>query len=310
MFVRQLTYLVALAQHRHFGQAAESCQVTQPALSAGLRELEKELGITIIRRDRRFIGFTPEGERVLIWARQMLSSLDSLHQEAAFSKEVAGGHLEVGMVPSSLQASMLLTVAFRRVVPELRVGLHSLSTRSILQRVKRRELHLGITYVDQIPQQIFEVQPLYSERYVLVTGKYPDRRLRPSLTWNEAARLPLCLFSREMHNREIIDEAFQQAGVVPRVIVETNTISVLYAMVRSGEMCSVMPISALPDYFLDDQINVHPLEPALSTLVGMLRLRQKIVSPLIDEVWNLAARANLQDQLDTALVDATRAERP
>lgn len=311
MFVRQLTYLVALAQHRHFAQAAESCQVTQPALSAGLRQLEKELGITIIKRDRRFIGFTPEGERVLLWARQMLASLDSLHQEAEFSKSVAGGHLEVGAVPSSLQASMLLTVAYRHVVPELRLGLHSLSTRSILQRVKRRELHLGITYLDQIPQQIFEVKPLYSERYVLVAGTRPGRRLKPHMSWNEAARLPLCLFGREMHNREIIDEAFQQAGAAPRVIVETNTISVLYAMVRSGEMCSVMPVSALPDYFLDGKITLHPLDPPLSALVGMLRLRQKMMPPLVEEAWQLASRLDLQSQLDAVLDDAmSAAEQP
>ncbi|WP_049621209.1 LysR family transcriptional regulator [Frateuria defendens] len=307
MFVRQLTYLVALAQHRHFAQAAESCQVTQPALSAGLRQLEKELGITIIRRDRRFIGFTPEGERVLLWARQMLASLDGLRQEAEFSKTVAGGHLEVGAVPSSFQASMLLTVAYRRVVPELRLGLHSLSTRSILQRVKRRELHLGITYLDQIPQQIYEMQPLYSERYVLVAGAHPGRRLKARMSWGEASRLPLCLFSRDMHNREIIDEAFQLAGVAPRVIVETNTISVLYAMVRSGEMCSVMPVSALPDYFLGRGITLHPLDPPLSAIVGMLRLRQKIVPPLLEKAWQLASRLDLQGQLDAVLGDALHA---
>lgn len=301
MFNRQLTYLVALAQHRHFALAAESCQVTQPALSAGLRELEKELGITIIRRDRRFIGFTPEGERVLAWARQTLASMDGLRQEAEFAKSAAGGHLELGAVPSSLQASMLLTVAYRHVVPELRLGLHSLSTRSILQRVKRRELHLGITYVDQIPQQTFEIQPLYSERYVLVAGRHAGRRLNPSMSWQEAARLPLCLFSREMHNREIIDEAFQHAGVAPRVIVETNTISVLYAMVHTGEMCSVMPVSALPDYFLDGRITLHLLEPALSALVGMLRLRQKLIPPLLEEAWQMAPTLNLQEQLDQVL---------
>lgn len=301
LFNRQLTYLVALAQHRHFGLAAESCQVTQPALSAGLRELEKELGITIIRRDRRFIGFTPEGERVLAWARQTLASMDGLRQEAELAKSAAGGHLEVGAVPSALQASMLLTVGYRHVVPELRLGLHSLSTRSILQRVKRRELHLGITYVDQIPQQAFEIQPLYSERYALVAARRPGRRLKPSMSWSQAARLPLCLFSREMQNREIIDGAFQRAGVMPRVIVETNTISVLYAMVRSGEMCSVMPVSALPDYFLDGKITLHPLEPALSSLVGMLRLRQRLVPPLLEEAWQLAPTLHLQARLDEVL---------
>ena len=301
MFVRQLTYLVALAQHRHFAQAAESCEVTQPALSAGLRQLERELGISIIRRDRRFIGFTPEGERVLAWARQMLASLEGLRQEAALARTVAGGHLAIGAVPSSLQACMLLAVAFRQAIPDISLEVHSLSTRSILQRLKRQELHLGITYLDHVPHQLCEVRQLYAERYVLVAGTRPGRPLKKRLTWGEAARLPLCLFNREMHNRALIDEAFREAGVVPRVSVETNTISVLYALVRSGELCSVMPISALPDYFLGRDITIHPLDPMHSSAVGMLRLRQKFDSPLLDVAWQLASTLDLQRRLDEPL---------
>lgn len=301
MFVRQLTYLVALSQHRHFALAAESCEVTQPALSAGVRQLERELGITIIRRDRRFMGFTPEGERVLAWARQMLASLDGLRQEAALARSVAGGHLAIGAVPSALQASMLLAVAYRHAIPDIQLELHSLSTRQILQRLKRQELHIGITYMDQVPHKVYEVQPMYAESYVLVAGTRPGRSLKPRLTWAEAARLPLCLFHREMHNRAIIDEAFHQAGVVPRIAMETNTISVLYALVRSGEMCSVMPISALPDYFLGRDISLHPLDPAHSSTVGMLRLRQKIDSPLLSMAWQLTKTLDLQRRLDEPL---------
>ncbi|HEY0199258.1 MAG TPA: LysR family transcriptional regulator [Rhodanobacter sp.] len=301
MFVRQLTYLVALARHRHFAQAAESCEVTQPALSAGVRQLERELGITIIRRDRRFMGFTPEGERVLAWARQMLASLEGLRQEAVLARSVSGGHLAIGAVPSSLPACTLLAVAFRRAIPEISLEVHSLSTRQILQRLKRQELHLGITYLDHVPHQLCEVQPLYAERYVLVAGGRPGRPLKPRLSWKQAGRLPLCLFNHEMHNRAIIDEAFRQAGVVPRVMVETNTISVLYAMVRNGELCSVMPVSALPDYFLGGDITLHPLDPMHSSAVGMLRLRQKIDSPLLAAAWQLAAKLDLQATLDEAL---------
>ncbi len=88
MFMRQLNYLAALDKHRHFARAAESCHVSQPALSAGLSELERELGITIIKRTRSFEGITPEGERVLAWARQVLNSLDGLRQEAELLETV------------------------------------------------------------------------------------------------------------------------------------------------------------------------------------------------------------------------------
>lgn len=301
MFVRQLTYLVALAQHRHFARAAESCDVSQPALSSGLRQLEQELGISIIRRDHRFIGFTPEGERVLTWARQTLASLDGLQQEAALARSVAGGHLAIGAVPSALQAAMMLTSAFRATIPELSLELLSLSARHILRGLRRQELHLGITYQDQVPARAFAAQPLYAERYVLVAGTRPGRALKARLSWAEAGRLPLGLFNHEMHNRSLIDEAFRLAGVVPRVSVETNTIAVLYGLVRSGDLCSVMPVSALPDYFLGRDISLHPLEPPHSATVSLLRLQQNVASPLLLSAWQLAAKLDLQRQLDDFL---------
>src|ERR1700679_3540922 len=119
MFMRQLTYLVALDQHRHFARAAESCNVSKPALSAGISELERELGITIIKRNRSFQGITPEGERVLIWARQVLASLDGLRQEADLVRTVPGGHLAIGTVPSAVQAITVLSAEYRRLIPEL-----------------------------------------------------------------------------------------------------------------------------------------------------------------------------------------------
>lgn len=101
MFLRQLTYLLALDRFHYFSRAAEACGVSQPALSAGIRQLEAELGITIIQRNRRFFGLTAEGERVLAWARQTLAALDGLRQEAALAQDVAGGSLAIGVIPAA-----------------------------------------------------------------------------------------------------------------------------------------------------------------------------------------------------------------
>lgn len=71
MFIRQVHYLLALAKLGHFGRAAEACHVSQPALSTAIQHLEEELGVTLVRRGQRFQGFTPEGERLLQWARRL-----------------------------------------------------------------------------------------------------------------------------------------------------------------------------------------------------------------------------------------------
>ncbi len=89
--IRHLEYLTALARERHFARAAEVCHVAQPSLSAGIVHLEKTLGVVIIERQNRFLGLTPEGERVLAWAQRTLAELEVLHAElsAARAKDAA-----------------------------------------------------------------------------------------------------------------------------------------------------------------------------------------------------------------------------
>jgi len=278
MFVRQLHYLVALAEHKHFAHAAEACWVSQPALSAGIRQLERELGIMIILRDRRFQGFTPEGERVLVWARQTLASLEGLRQEAALAQVVAGGHLAIGTVPS-----------------------FSLSTRDILHRLKNKDIHLGLAYADGCDPLVYESVQLYLERFVLVSSDRAGLPGKSSYTWAEAARVPLCLFNHEMQNRKIVDAAFRHAGVVPNVVVETNTLTVLYEEVRSGEVCSIAPVSALPDYLLASGISIRPIEPQQVSPMSLLRLREESPPAIVAAAWDMAPMMDLQGRLDHVL---------
>ena len=83
MDIKQLKFLIALDETRHFGQAATRCHITQPTLSMRLRNLEEELGLPLVRRGQRFEGFTAEGERILAWARSLMAAHDGLYAEAS-----------------------------------------------------------------------------------------------------------------------------------------------------------------------------------------------------------------------------------
>src|SRR5256885_13028489 len=83
MDIRQLQYLAALAREKHFTRAAAACNITQPTLSGRIRQLEQELGVPIIERGQRYHGLTPEGERVLAWARTILANWQSMQQDLA-----------------------------------------------------------------------------------------------------------------------------------------------------------------------------------------------------------------------------------
>src|SRR5271165_6100337 len=93
MVIRHLQYLTSLARERHFARAASACSVTQPTLSAGIKQLEESLGVLIVERRQRFVGFTAEGERVLIWAHRVASgrylasvSAHAVHAESPYHR--------------------------------------------------------------------------------------------------------------------------------------------------------------------------------------------------------------------------------
>src|ERR1700679_490973 len=113
MFIRQMEYLVALAREKHFARAAEVCCVSQPALSAGIRHLEEELGISIVQRGHRYVGLSPEGERILEWAKQTVAAWEGLRQEASIARTELKGTLRFGAIPTTIPILPLLTGAFR-----------------------------------------------------------------------------------------------------------------------------------------------------------------------------------------------------
>ena len=78
--IDKLEMLLALAREQHFGRAAEACGITQPTLSAGLKQLEDTLGVLLVNRQSRFVGFTPEGQRVLDWARRIVADSRAMRQ--------------------------------------------------------------------------------------------------------------------------------------------------------------------------------------------------------------------------------------
>ena len=299
MFMRQLTYLIALDKHRHFGRAAESCHVSQPALSTGISELERELGITIIKCNRSFQGITPEGERVIAWARQMLDSLEGLRQEAELVRSVPGGHLAIGVVPSAVHPVALLSAEYRQLISGLTLDIQSLSTQDILQRLKEQELHLGLAYDDAIADDTYDVIPLFTERYVLVAGRQAS--LPRELSWADVAALPLCLLSQDMQNRRMLDELFARNGAKPLVVVESNAIRILIAEALSGRAFSIMPLSALPTPYAGAGLRIHTIVPEHQADVSLIRLKREKQPPLSEAVWRLAANIDLQKTLDQPL---------
>ena len=233
--------ILALARERHFGRAAESVGITQPTLSAGLRQLEDQLGILIVERDSRFRGFTPEGERVLGWARRIVSDTRAMRQEIEAHRRDVAGHLRLAVIPTAVPGVALLTAPMLRRHPGLRFTVLSRTSNQVLELMENLEVDAGVTYLDADTLRRVASVPLYREHFHLVMTADGPFAGRDSVTWAEARRLSLCLLTPDMQNRRILDRLLGQAGEAPTARLESNSVLALLSHVRGGGWASVLP---------------------------------------------------------------------
>jgi DNA-binding transcriptional LysR family regulator len=291
MLLRQLEYFVALAQERHFARAASACYVSQPALSEAIRKLEVELKVPLVRRGQKFEGLTPEGERLVHWARRILADRDALKQEVAALQTGLTGELRLGVVPAASTTVALLTDPFCAAHPLVRVQLEvNLRSAGIVERIRRFELDAGILYPDQQDTVDLEVTPLYQEQPVLIAGAELISGKSGTISWSDAIELPLCLLTRGMRGRRLIDDALATQGLEVRPQLETDSVVALLAHVRTGRWASIVP------------------QPWIQTLgpqpgVSVLRLDHPSVTALIALVTNKAEPGSL---ITRALIQTAR----
>ncbi|MDB5806247.1 MAG: hypothetical protein JWN73_3569 [Betaproteobacteria bacterium] len=243
MNLRHLSYLAALAREGHFHRAALASHITQPTLSAAIRQLEEEVGVQLVRRSQqRFEGFTPEGLKVLEWARRIISDVDALKQSLAETQGKLRGHLRIGIIPTAEPLAGEIAGAFLRRHPAASITLLSMTSQEIERGIIEHSLEAGISYVDEAPPRGLTAQPMYAERYVLIgLARILGKQSRNAITWRHAAALPLVLLNREMQNRRLIDRHFAAIEAAPVVAAEASTLVGLLSYVRAGLGCGIIP---------------------------------------------------------------------
>ena len=260
MILKHLQYLTAVARERHFARAASACGVTQPTLSAGIKQLEEQLGLLVVQRGQRFEGLTPAGERVLAWAQRITADAESLEQEASRLRQVLQGRLRIGVVPTALPAIPILASPLARKYPGVSLTVVADPSVDIQAGLDEFRFEAGITYLDNEPLSRVRGIPLYREQYLLITPAAGALAGKRRVTWKEAATLPLCLLTPDMQNRRIVNGHFADAGATVAPALETNSVFTLCALVRSGYWSSVLPHGFLPLLSGVEDVAILPLE--------------------------------------------------
>jgi DNA-binding transcriptional LysR family regulator len=267
----KLDFLLALARERHFGRAAEACGVTQPTLSAGVKHLEDQMGVLLVNRGSRFQSFTPEGERVLDWARRIVGDSRAMREEINALRHGLTGQLRIAAIPTTLGMVAALTTPYRERHPNVRFTIYSRTSVEILDLLGNLEIDAGITYLGNEPLGHVTAIPLYHERYRLLTSADAPLGNRDEVTWAEVAQVPLCLLTPDMQNRRIIDRLLQSAGGESRPTLESDSMILLFSHVRTGRWASVMPAKLAETLGLTETIRAIPItDPEAVQTIGLV----------------------------------------
>jgi DNA-binding transcriptional LysR family regulator len=295
--IDKLEFLIALAREKNFGKAAEQCGVTQPTFSAGIKQLEDMLGVMLVQRTSRFLGFTAEGERVLDWARTIVADARAMREEVRTLKQGLSGHLKIAAIPTTLAMVSALTTPYRAKHPNVKFTILSRTSADVLSMLENLEVDAGLTYIDNEPLGRMRAVPLYLEQYRLLTSADSLLGERDKVTWSEVGRIPLCLLTPDMQNRRIIDSLLHAAGSRPEPTLESNSMIVLFSHVRTGRWASVMPEKLANTLGLTERLRSIPIvEPEAVHQIGLVVPPREPMSPLVSalvaEASHLAKRAD------------------
>ncbi len=288
--IDKLEMFIALANERHFGRAAETVGVTQPSLSSAIRQLEDQLGVQLVFRGSRFQGLTPEGQRVLDWARRIVGDMRALKDEMRSVHAGLSGNLRIGVIPTALPMVADLTAPFTARHPNMRVTILSRTSAEILDGIDSLELDAGITYLDNEPLGRVAQTPLYTEFYRFLCAPGSSFAGRAQISWHEVASVPLCLLTADMQNRRIVNQHLAEAGAKVQAMVESNSTIALVSHVRSSLWASVVPMKLAEMFTGQGLIAIPIVEPEAEHLVGLVTTRRDPQTPVLQALIEAAAR--------------------
>jgi DNA-binding transcriptional LysR family regulator len=289
--IEKLEMFIALAKEEHFGRAAETCGVTQPTLSSAIKQLEEHLGVMLVMRGSRYRGLTPEGKRVLEWARRIVGDARTMREELRATKEGLSGNLRLAVIPTALTTASRMAATFARAHPNVRFTILSRNSGEILDLLENLQIDAGIGYLGNEPLGRVVTVPLYAESYVLVARRDHPLAGRGTITWAELGAQSLCLLTPDMQNRRIIARHLAAGGASPDPALETNSVIVLVSHVLQGEWVTILPLKSADIFLANAPLVALPItEPETGQPVGLIAPEREPHSPVLAALLQMARR--------------------
>jgi LysR family hydrogen peroxide-inducible transcriptional activator len=245
MNFRDLRYLVALADHRHFGRAAAASFVSQPTLSTQIRKLEEELGVALVERAPRRVMLTPIGREIVERARKVIAEVEQMGEIARRSQDPEAGTVRLGIFPT-LAPYLLPHVlpAIRARFPRLELLLVEEKTDQILARLRDGRLDAGVLALPLHDDQL-QIEPLFDEPFVLAVPQRHALAGRPSLKLRDLDDQHLLLLEEGHCLRDQALDVCRMSGADERDGFRATSLETLRQMVAAGVGITLLPTLAV-----------------------------------------------------------------
>ena len=292
MNLRDLKYLVALADHRHFGRAAEACFVSQPTLSTQVRKLEEELGVLLVERAPRRVMLTPVGMEIAARARKVIADVEQLSEIARRSMDPEAGTVRLGLFPT-LAPYLLPHVlpGIRRKFPRLELLLVEEKTDQVLERLRDGRLDAGILALPLHDDQL-HVEPLFDEPFMLAVPRGHALAGESSLPVSALDAHHLLLLEEGHCLRDQALEVCRLAGADERDGFRATSLETLRQMVAAGVGITLLPVLAVqPPVPPSPDIALVPFErPAPHRRIAMVWRRSSAMDGFLRKLAGEFAR--------------------
>lgn len=271
--LRKLHFFVTVAEVMNLSRAAEALNISQSALSRQIQALEEELGFPLFERIGKRLALTVEAEAMLPRAAELLERAEALSLRADAVARGQIGHLRIGATAQTIASLIAPALTrFRTSHPRVEVALVEGPNRFLIELVERGGVHLAIATPDDIGA--FHNQPLFMAELLAYLPPGDMRHAAQALPIETLADAPVLLLRRGFMTRDLVDESCRQAGVRPRVVLESDSPHALVAMVEAGHGIAMLSSSAAR--------GVRSSPPKRVTLGGQPVRRQ------VSAIWNPA----------------------
>ena len=288
MDIKNLEILLVLDDEKHFKRASEKLNISQPALSMKLKSLENEIGVTLVKRGKNFMGLTSEGKVLKNRFSNIVKEYSEIKQLSSELKNSLSGTLRIGVIPTAQLEIANIINFFVQKHKNVNTKVISMPSSKIDEQLHDYKIDIGITYLENEPIKGVVKIPFYDERYFLISSNQKFKT-KKTVRWSDCQDLDLCLLSDDNQFRRIINTVFKDEGINPRVLLESNSVTQIFSQINMSNFSTIMP------FFFTQAFNYRQsayfselVSPTISHKIGLVFIKDTNPAPLKDNFIKFA----------------------